>query len=82
MSQQSKTSFNQVSVFALGNAVLLGGVGARNSVRDACTKKITMQLMVFAILVRLDNFKLSIQKALNMCLKSIKHLFNIRLMFQ
>jgi hypothetical protein len=36
-----------MTVFGLGNTIQLGGVRAGQSMRDARTLKITMQLMIF-----------------------------------
>jgi hypothetical protein len=71
-----------MAMLALGNAVLLGGVRTRNSVRNTGTLEITTQLVIFTAPVRLDGFNLGVQKTLYMSLKRIKNLFNIRFVFK
>ena len=82
MGKNSQSRFNEMTVFTLGNTVLLGGVRARNSVRDARALEVLMQPMILTAPVGLDGFNFSIQKELNMGLESIENLLDIRLMFK
>ena len=71
-----------MSMFAFNNAVLLRGVRTRHTMGYARTLKIAMQLMVLTAPIRLDGFNLSVQKTLNMSLKSIENLLNIRFVLE
>jgi hypothetical protein len=71
-----------VPVFALGNSILLGTVRTRDTVNNPCALKVSVKTMVFTTPIRLNRFNLSIEKTLDMSLKSIEYLFNIRLMFK
>jgi hypothetical protein len=64
------------------NPVLLRGVGARHTMRDTSALKIVMQLVILTTPIRLDSLDLGIQETLDMGLEGVKHLFNIRLVFQ
>jgi hypothetical protein len=52
--QGGKANFNEMSVLAFNNVVLLGGVRTGHTVRDAHALKIAMQLMTFTTPVRLN----------------------------
>ena len=80
--EQSETNFYQVTVLTLSNAILLGSMRVRNSMRDARALKIAMQLLILTNPIGLNNFNFSIQKAFDMCLEGIEHLFNIRLVLE
>jgi hypothetical protein len=82
MSEKSKTSLDQVTVFALGNPVLLRSMRTRNAMRNTSALKVAMQLMILTTPIRLDSLDLGIQETLDMSLEGVKHLFNIRLVFQ
>jgi hypothetical protein len=82
MSEKSKTSLDQVTVFALGNPVLLRSMRIRNALRNTSALKVAMQLMILTTPIRLDSLDLGIQETLDMSLEGVKHLFNIRLVFQ
>jgi hypothetical protein len=71
-----------VPVFALGNSILLGTVRTRDTVNNPCALKVSVKTIVFTTPIRLNRFNLSIEKTLDMSLKSIEYLFNIRLMFK
>jgi hypothetical protein len=60
VSKKIKASFNEMGVLAFGDAVLLGGVRTGHTVRDARALKIVMQLMIFAIPVRLNRLDFGI----------------------
>ena len=69
-------------VFAFSNPVLLRGVRARHTMRDPSALKITVQSVVLATPVRLNGYDFSVEKMLNMSLKGIKHLLNVRLVLK
>ena len=69
-------------VFAFSNPVLLRGVRARHTMRDPSALKISVQYVVLATLVRLNGYDFSMEKTLNMSLKSIKHLLNVTLVLE
>ena len=82
MSQQGKTCFYKMMVFAFSNPVLLRGVRARHTMRDPSALKISVQSVVLATPVLLNGYDFSVEKTLNMSLKSIKHLLNVRLVLK
>ena len=69
-------------VFAFSNPVLLRGVWAGHTMRDPSALKITVQSMVLATPVGLNYDDFSVEKTLNMSLKSIKYLLNVRLVLK
>ena len=71
-----------MTVFALGNTVLLRCMWTRHTVRDARALKIAMELVVFTTPVGLNSLDFAIQEAFDMSLKVIEDLLNIRLMFK
>ena len=71
-----------MTVFALGNTVLLRCMWTRHTVRDARALKIAMELVVFTTLVGLNSLDFAIQEAFDMSLKVIEDLLNIGLMFK
>jgi hypothetical protein len=71
-----------MTVFALSDTVLLGGMWAGHTVRYTTALKILMKLMIFTIPVRLDGFNFGVQEKLDMNLESIKHPLNIRFLFK
>ena len=82
MSQQNKACFNKMMVFAFSNAVLLRRVRARHMMRDASALEITMQPVILTTPVGLNSYDFSVEKTLNMGLKGIKYLLNVRLVFK
>ena len=82
MSQQSKACFNKMTVFAFSNAVLLRRVRARHTMRDASALEITMQPVILTTPVGLNSYDFSVEKTLNMSLKGIKYLLNVRLVLK
>ena len=82
MSQQSKACFNKMTVFAFSNAVLLRRVRARHTMRDASALEITMQPVILTTPVGLNSYDFSVEKTLNMSLKGIEYLLNVRLMLK
>ena len=71
-----------MTVFALGNTVLLRCMWTRHTVGEARALKIAMKLVVFTTPVGLDGLDFIIQEAFDMSLKVIEDLLNIRLMFK
>ena len=71
-----------MTVFVLGNTVLLRCMWTRHTVRDARALKIAMELVVFTTPVGLNSLDFAIQEAFDMSLKVIEDLLNIRLMFK
>jgi hypothetical protein len=64
-------------MFALSDPVLLGSMGARDTMNYAGALKIPMQTMVFTTPVGLNRLDLGVQQTLNMSLKRIEYLFHI-----
>jgi hypothetical protein len=54
VSKESKASFNEMVVLALGNAILLGYARIGHTLRNARALKIAMQLIIFTTPVRLN----------------------------
>jgi hypothetical protein len=71
-----------VVVLAFSDAILLRGVRTRHTVRDTRELKIAMQFVVFTTLARLNRLDFGIKETLNMSLKRIENLLNIRVVFQ
>ena len=71
-----------MTVFALGNTILLRCMWTRHTVGDARALKVAIKLVEFTTPVRLNNLDFAIQKAFDMSLKVIEDLLNIRLVFK
>jgi hypothetical protein len=71
-----------VALLAFSDAILLRGVRIGQTMRDTCVLKIAMQFVVFTTLARLNRVDFGIKETLNMSLKRIENLLNIRLVFQ
>jgi hypothetical protein len=82
MSKKSKTYFDQMTMLAFGDDVLLRSVGTRDTMNYACALKITMKVMILPTPIGLNCLDLGVQEALNMRLECIEDLFNIRLVFR
>jgi hypothetical protein len=54
VSKESKASFNEMTMLAFSNIVLLGGVRTGHTVRNTRALKIAMQLMIITTPVRLN----------------------------
>ena len=77
MSKKSKTSFNQVTVFALSNTVLLMCMWTRHVMRDPKLLKERIEVAILASPIRLYMNNFMLEKTLNMRLKlqeNIKHI--------
>jgi hypothetical protein len=61
---------------------MLRCVWETHTVRNPGALEIAMKFVIFTTPVRLDNPNLCVQKALNMCLKRIENLLNIRLVLK
>jgi hypothetical protein len=81
VSKDSETSFNNMTVFAFNNTVLLRGIRTRHPMRDANTLKIAMKAVILTTPIGLDSFDFAIEEPFNMGLESIENLRNVRLMF-
>ena len=68
-------------MLAFGNAVLLRRVGTRHTMRDPRALEIGMETVILAAPIGLHGADFSIQETLNMFLKIIEHLLNIRFVF-
>lgn len=80
--KKGQTSLYQVTVFALGNTILLRRVWTRHTMRDASALKVPMEFVILTTLIRLNCLNFKTQEAFHMSLKSIEDLLDIRLMFK
>jgi alanine dehydrogenase len=69
-----------MAMLALGNAILLGGMWARNTVSNTRASKVGMEAMILTTPIGLDSANFSIQQAFYMRLKSVEDAFNVRFM--
>ena len=74
MRKQSKACLYQMTVFALGNTVLLRCMWTRNMVRDVRALEVAMEFVVFTTPIGLNGLDFTIQKAFHMSLKIIEAL--------
>ena len=68
-------------MLAFCDAILLGGMGAGNTVRYACALEIAMKAMILTTPVGLHGTNFGVEKTLNMFLKGIENALNIRFVF-
>jgi hypothetical protein len=60
MSKQSQTHFNQMTMFAFSDSVLLGSMGTGHTVRYTGALKVMMDPMILAAPIGLDGFNFSV----------------------
>ena len=68
-------------MFTFSDAILLGSVRTRDTVRDPHALEVAMKFVIFTTPIRLNCLDFSVQKALDMSLEIIKDLLNVRFVF-
>jgi hypothetical protein len=71
-----------MTVFALGNTVLLVGVWTCNAMRNPLFLEECIEVTIFPTPIRLDMANFVVKEALYMSLKLKEYIKNIRLVFQ
>ena len=68
-------------MFTFSDAILLGSVRTRDTVRDPHALEVAMKFMIFTTPIRLNCLDFSVQKTLDMSLEIIEDLLNVRFVF-
>ena len=82
VSEGSKPGFNQVPVLPFSYTILLGCMWIGYAMRNTDTLKKFMQAVVFTPPIRLNRTDFCIEESLDMGLKIIENLFDIKFMFK